>query len=156
MRKGLIFYVLSGICALSSIVTLSSCSSANADNTNVGVLPSYSSNINEPKEEEFMADYTDLETFRNDVINGIDVVGKTLKLVNDNLGYCYNGLESYRIIWKDIQFDCQIDDMWYTERSVIQIKIKHMRKTVVTDYPIQYFITYDFYQMDPMDSKWWS
>lgn len=129
MRKGLIFYVLCGFCALSSIGALSSCASTNS------------------KEEEFMADYTDLETFRNDVINGTDVVGKTLKLANDNIGYYYNGLESWRIIWKDIQLDSSNTTTADADEPVIQIKITYVRKTIVADNPIQYYIEYRFYQM---------
>ena len=129
MRKGLIFYVLSAVCTLSSIITLSSCSSANVDNYSGEILPSCSSiNPNESKEEEFMADYTDLETFRNDVINGVDVVGKTLRFLNDNGEYCDGFI--WRIYYKDITFVSQgLPGPDYCELGkIINIKIDEVRE----------------------------
>ena len=59
MRKGLIFYVLCSFCALSTIGTLSSCSSTNVDNSSIKTSSSCSTtNHNESKKEDaIVTDY---------------------------------------------------------------------------------------------------
>ena len=152
MRKGLIFYVLSGICALSSITALSSCSSTNVDNSSIETSSSLSTtNPNESKEEEIMADYTDLETFRNDVINGVDVIGKIIHFTPDNGEYRDGFI--WHIDYQDMVFisdNCsEVDQGYYMNNNPIYIKVFDVDKpTPIRD---KYVVHFHFITKDLID-----
>ena len=111
MRKGLIFYVLSGICALSSIVTLSSCSSANADNSSIETSSLWSSiNPNESKKEEtIVTDYNNLDELMQSLKTDPDsVVGKTVTILYDDIDIPVGGIREFYQD-SDYHFYCEID-----------------------------------------------
>lgn len=136
MRKGLIFYALCGFCALSSVGALTSCASTNSANS---------------KEGEIMADYTDLETFRNDVINGVDVIGKIIHFTPDNGEYRDGFI--WHIDYQDMVFisdNCgDVDQGYYMNNNPIDIKV--FRIDTPTPIYDKYNVCFHFITKDLID-----
>ncbi len=111
MRKGLIFYVLCSFCALSTIGTLSSCSSTNVDNSSIKTSSSCSTtNHNESKKEDaIVTDYNSLdELMQNLKTDPYSVVGKTVTILYDDIDIPVGGIREFYQD-SDYHFYCDID-----------------------------------------------
>lgn len=95
MRKGLIFYILCGICATSSIGTLSSCTSSTSNNVN--------------EEETIVTDYNNLDELMRSLKTDPDsVVGKTVTILYDDIDIPVGGIREFYQD-SDYHFYCEID-----------------------------------------------